>query len=384
MGEKGRFVMREAVYFNRKCTMILVIIILASLFLLTACRPLVDIWNGPILQYGAEGSDLSILVIQDKNGLFGYGDVNGNIIIKPDFLYARPFFDGLAAVKSGQWRYIDIKGNTAIPYQYYQALDFHNGKAIVGTDLKPEGVLSKVKCSIIDTKGNILKETDYDYFGNYSGGVTFAVSDNSAEYLDQNYDVITGLYVGDRIYDFHEGFTFSDVSYKHQTYKDITGKRLPKEYTKAEPFSGGYAAVMPDETAQRWGYIDKAGEIVITPQYMIACGFGEDMACVKTTDRGWIVIDTSGREICSVSDSMDTAKAFSEGLCAVGRSKVDAETYYNTKCEYDWGFIDTSGKLVIDFKYDDVTPFLNGIAQVMVDGKIGYIDKTGKYIWEPK
>jgi hypothetical protein len=47
-------------------------------------------------------------------------------------------------------------------------------------------------------------------------------------------------------------------------------------------------------------------------------------------------------------------------------------------------FIDASGRPTTDFLYDEVTPFVNGIAQVMVDGKIGYIDKTGKYIWEPK
>lgn len=56
-------------------------------------------------------------------------------------------------------------------------------------------------------------------------------------------------------------------------------------------------------------------------------------------------------------------------------------SYYDN---FTWGFIDKTGKLVIDFKYDQVTPFKNGIAEVIVDGKIGYIDRTGKYIWEPK
>lgn len=374
----------KSTYSCLKTMLILVFMVLPALFLLTACRPLVDIWSGSILQYGAEGSDATILVIQGKDGLFGYGDINGNIIIKPDFVYARPFFNGLAAVESGQWRYIDTTGKTAIQASYYKALDFHNGKAIVGTDLQPEGVLSKVKCSIIDTKGNILKKTDYHYIGSYSGGVTAAVSDDSMDYLDQDYDIITDLYAGDIICDFHEGFAFSEVALGHKKYKDVNGNRLPGEYIKAEPFSNGFAAVMPEESTQLWGYIDKTGKISIEPHYLVACGFGDGLACVKTTDGGWSIIDTFGIETCAVSGNMDTAKAFSEGLCAIGRRKAETESYYSTKCEYDWGYIDTVGRQIIDFHYDEVTPFLNGIAQVLVDGKIGYIDKAGKYIWEPK
>ena len=49
-----------------------------------------------------------------------------------------------------------------------------------------------------------------------------------------------------------------------------------------------------------------------------------------------------------------------------------------------WGFIDKTGKMVIPDKYDNVDHFEEGVAQVSVGKKIGYIDKEGKYFWEPK
>lgn len=58
---------------------------------------------------------------------------------------------------------------------------------------------------------------------------------------------------------------------------------------------------------------------------------------------------------------------FSEGLAAVQK---------NGK----WGFINTAGKVVIPFKYDEALDFDDDIAEVMQGDKVFYIDKTGKLI----
>lgn len=50
---------------------------------------------------------------------------------------------------------------------------------------------------------------------------------------------------------------------------------------------------------------------------------------------------------------------------------------------YKWGCIDKSGEFVIKPIYDYVWGFTNGIAMVKIDGKIGWIDKSSNYIWEP-
>ncbi|MCD6217246.1 WG repeat-containing protein [bacterium] len=56
---------------------------------------------------------------------------------------------------------------------------------------------------------------------------------------------------------------------------------------------------------------------------------------------------------------------------------------FPVKVQGKWGYIDKIGLLVIDFQYNSARDFSNGLAQITIDKKIGYIDKSGSYVWEP-
>ena len=43
-----------------------------------------------------------------------------------------------------------------------------------------------------------------------------------------------------------------------------------------------------------------------------------------------------------------------------------------------WGFVDTTGALVIEAQYDDALSFVNGFAAVCKDGKWGYINTSNE------
>jgi hypothetical protein len=58
---------------------------------------------------------------------------------------------------------------------------------------------------------------------------------------------------------------------------------------------------------------------------------------------------------------------FSEGLAAV---RINGKV----------GFMDTTGSIVIQPKYDDVFPFSDGLAPVELGDKWGYVDKTGNVV----
>ena len=45
-----------------------------------------------------------------------------------------------------------------------------------------------------------------------------------------------------------------------------------------------------------------------------------------------------------------------------------------------WGYKDASGKIIIEPKYSMYACFNDGLAAVEFNGKMGYIDKTGKVI----
>jgi hypothetical protein len=53
-----------------------------------------------------------------------------------------------------------------------------------------------------------------------------------------------------------------------------------------------------------------------------------------------------------------------------------ARVELNGKC----GFLDKSGKVVIPLKYDEAWPFFEGLAKVELNGKCGFLDKSGKAV----
>jgi hypothetical protein len=77
-------------------------------------------------------------VQEEENGKFGFIDSFGNYAIRPVFDDARPFSEGVAAVRvSGRWGYIDKKGELRIPNNYpFFADEFVGGLAAVSDPVR--------------------------------------------------------------------------------------------------------------------------------------------------------------------------------------------------------------------------------------------------------
>jgi hypothetical protein len=241
--------------------------------------------------------------------------------------------------------------------------------------------VANILCCLIDKQGNQLAKPVQMLVGDYSDGMLAA----GGGYLNvETWEMIKSQNLSS-VYDtpaYSEGL----VNTSDGRYMDKDGKDANLgTFAVAGPFSEGLAPVVPDDGKNLWGYIDKTGRMAIEPQYLSAYGFGEGLACVETAEHKWVFIDKSGKEAFSLQEPVGRVKSFSEGLCAVGKLKEKLAGYNFTDEQYDWGFIDKTGKLVVDCKYHLVSPFRNGIAAVWLSGHgIGYIDKTGKYIWKPK
>jgi hypothetical protein len=48
-----------------------------------------------------------------------------------------------------------------------------------------------------------------------------------------------------------------------------------------------------------------------------------------------------------------------------------------------WGFIDKNGDIVVKPRFQHVKSFVGGLARVITEAGVGYIDKTGRYVWDP-
>ncbi|OOS23657.1 WG repeat-containing protein [Moraxella pluranimalium] len=193
------------------------------------------------------------------------------------------------------------------------------------------------------------------------------------------------------------------------------------DYEDVNAFSEGLAAIKQND---KWGYINKNGQIVINPQYDDVGFFSDGMAWVSLNDQvgiidkhnniivpteydrvdipsnGYIAVaknerlyyyTTEGKKAFEHSfdlpnNIIENINRFSDGMAVVG--KVAGYNSNNTAI-LEYGYVDTTGNLVIDYQFKSPFAFSEGLAGILgnqLDTPIGelhevyYIDKTGKTV----
>jgi hypothetical protein len=206
----------------------------------------------------------------------------------------------------------------------------------------------------------------------------FPVNDASKTiYIDRTGKVIlTTPYAGGR---FSEGLAPVNVNGK-TGYIDRTGKLViqPLPYTGLN-FSEGLAVVLVPSKClkasdkQYYGFIDHSGKLVILTQLTHPCNyygeqfdFKDGLALTQIGDK-WGFIDRSGKVVMQ----FDEAQAFSEGLASV---KIGGK----------FGYINRKGKIVIAPQFDVAFPFSEGLAAVKVNNLFGFIDRKGRMLIQPR
>ncbi|MCW3105419.1 MAG: hypothetical protein JWO09_3859 [Bacteroidetes bacterium] len=121
------------------------------------------------------------------------------------------------------------------------------------------------------------------------------------------------------------------------------------------------------QKGRRNGFINAAGKEVIPFIYDAAWSFSDGLCQVSQAGH-WGYIDTTGKVVIPLEYEYFATFGFSDGL--IGAKK-------NGK----WGFIDRSGKLMIPFMYTDVESFSEGLCMVALNyGRWGYIDKQNHLV----
>lgn len=67
-----------------------------------------------------------------------------------------------------------------------------------------------------------------------------------------------------------------------------------------------------------------------------------------------------------------------------GRERSESPWRCQTFAPKNWGYINSTGKVVIDLQFELAFNFQEGLATIKQGGKYGYIDKTGRFVIEPK
>lgn len=141
------------------------------------------------------------------SGLWGYKDIDGNLVVENKYTDAFEMTSGLALVRADlsrefKYGYIDDSGEEVIPCIYYEARSFSDGMALVRIDHPDEG-----SCFFINKQGErIIDQNFYSAeVGNYSNGCIpvmkqgnpYLVPDDTTEkiwaYMDDDCNYMTEI-----------------------------------------------------------------------------------------------------------------------------------------------------------------------------------------------
>ena len=222
---------------------------------------------------------------------YGFVDVNGKIVIPPQFMPAGEFPDDPADLPVGgldhDWCYFDRTGKIIIRISMGPHLNnadlFSNGRLRV-----KEGFAWGFK----DAAGNWAIPPKYNDAQNFQGaranvqdGVKWVSIDVRGKELPVDKRKLRAIEPPS------EGLALA-------TENDLLGwidaKEHPafplRKYQEAHRFSCGLARIKVDDL---YGYLDRSGNLVIQNQYFSAADFDHDLALVMTED-GIAYIDTKG------------------------------------------------------------------------------------------
>ncbi|MBI1992496.1 MAG: WG repeat-containing protein, partial [Candidatus Omnitrophica bacterium] len=170
-------------------------------------------------------------------------------------------------------------------------------------------------------------------------------------------------------YDFSEGMATVVTAQGKYVLINKEGKVVfAPENPSALAFAGKSSeGLLAFSTNRKWGYVDRAGELVIPPQFDAAQPFSGGLAAVRIGHKEGYINKTGAFVI---SPQFDMAGGFSEGL-----APVEVGVY--------WGYVDQTGKVTIEPQFISAEKFSRGLAMVQTkEDTWCYIDKTGKPIWQ--
>ena len=330
-----------------------------------------------------------------RHNRFGYIDETGKWKIWPNFGVVGPFREGLA-VTSDKYE--------AFPLNYCRT-PFH--LQIIGTDgsckISPDYFWTSEDCyfseglmganmnsgyndaGYINTRGEVVFGPTFHRTPAFVNGVAhplIALSDQPSNVLNQNesYEIeirpdgklpaTVRLNSSKRVPTDDElinPFFIVDAHGKRKWgYQDMEGSIVVEpKFDEAKCFYENLAAVRVKDL---WGYIDKRGKYILPSKYASAANFCNSLAIVSDETNHFVDRDATD----PFNGKYNSVNDFASGFAAV--SKNGGESY---------GIIDRSGKEISEFAYRMVGKFSDGLVSVSKDGNYGYLNTSGKMVIQP-
>lgn len=232
------------------------------------------------------------------------------------------------------WVYFDKTGKIKIRTTAEQGVTFSEGKAVVFNAINPEEEIYEF--GYVDSTGKMFKDIQYRDALSFTDGLAYVMNDSVRGYINHKGELVIKLKA-------------NEVGYG---------------------FSEGLAAVSNDKF--KVGFIDENGKQVIDYKLDIPSTFNEGVARVADTANGKIgFINKYG--VIVIQKMYDEAYDIVDNRTMAG--------YYDKQYRMRWAMLDGKGNQLTDFRFDHAKSFKNGAAVVIYDGKWGFIDSTGDFMF---
>lgn len=124
-------------------------------------------------------------------------------------------------------------------------------------------------------------------------------------------------------------------------------------------------------SGNKFGFINNKGEVVIEPKFdLVVSGFNKEGFAIIKENKRYGTINISGEYI--IKPKYLSISKYKEHVLSV------------TNVNYKSGVIDKYDKIVIEFKFESIAEFSEGLACFSEKDKCGFINKNGEVVIEPK
>ena len=333
------------------------------------------------------------LIILKREGSWGIIDINRNIIIPFEYEAVYGIGEGIITVrKDGKVGFIDMNNNVLIPPKYDNAGIFAGGAVWVqlGARFGAVNIYDEIVVSIrytefvhhnaetfvmkdqnryvvFDIEGFWTTFYDYDFAQVSPCGLIIVEQNGRAGVIDSRGNTILPI-VYDEIFDIRNDLIFAVRNGMATVLNRWGDNVIPNVFDDAF-YSNGLIYV---SQLGRVGVMDTLGRPVIPIRYDLIMEFGpnENVTWFMRSweENRWGIIDRFGNII--MEPRYYNVRGFSEGLAMVNFGDY-------------WGYVNERGQGVISDQFDQIPgmgQFARNVALVSQDGLYGFIDRAGSFL----
>lgn len=225
----------------------------------------------------------------------------------------------------------------------------------------------------IDSTCSFKLEPVFENAGSFNNNRAFVMQAGRGSYINDSAKLISRFQFL-KVTDFNEYKAFVLDTLNTIRCIDIHAQTLfiLKDVEEANLFYEDLAAVKKND---KYGFIDPKGNVKISFQYDAVLSFSEGVCAVaKSKVQGdstvliWNYIDKDGKNMSN--DYFETALNFSDGFAAVCKKG-------------QWFWINKNGKSTLGNDYEQCQSFKDGLAAYKKNGYWGIIGADGKVVLEP-